>query len=108
METRSQDLTLRTRALEKELFVTSAWGPKGEPELQLSSGLRVGRAERILQSHPHHPHTPTREHLARTTCPGWKVRPENGHHQQWEPSARIVSVRGRSHLTSMRARPLTT
>lgn len=31
MKTRSQDLMLRKRALEKELLVTHTWGPKAEP-----------------------------------------------------------------------------
>lgn len=77
METRSQDLTLRTRALEKELFVTSAWGPKGEPELQLSSGLRVGRAERILQTYSSLPSPsppPTHTHTQESTWPGRHVQ----------------------------------
>lgn len=63
---------LRKRAPQKELLVTHTWGPKAEPALQFSSGLRVRRVERIMQTESPHsfpPPTPTGGHLA-GTCSG--------------------------------------
>lgn len=121
---------LRTRALKKKLLVTHTGGPKAE--LQFSSGFRVGRVERIMQTYPSlhlplllslpPPHT--REHLVRSqrkhrpmgtlARTPWKVSSENDHHLQcggwgWGvggQSSAKCRYTSRSHTHA--ARPLTT